>query len=69
MYYHIFTLSALLITEFPYNKQHRKTLNKKRPPDKYKRVNMFLAARYLLFLPGFRVENLKDDSKKRLQNT
>ena len=23
---------------------------------------MFLAARYLLFLPGFRVENLKDDS-------
>lgn len=25
---------------------------------------MFLAARYLLFLPGFRVENLKDDSKK-----
>lgn len=28
---------------------------------------MFLAARYLLFLPGFRVENLKDDSKKRLQ--
>ena len=30
---------------------------------------MFLAALYLLFLPGFRVENLKDDSKKRLQNT
>ena len=30
---------------------------------------MFLAARYLLFLLGFRVENLKDDSKKRLQNT
>ena len=34
IYYHIFTLSALLITEFPYNKQHRKTQNKKRPPDK-----------------------------------